>query len=103
MVNNDFSIFPTLHTERLILKEIEQDDAEGLFQMRSNPEIMRYIDRPIPKGIEDVQELIQTMAMLKSKGEGISWGIYRKENPEVTIGNIGLFRIVAENYRAEIG
>ena len=103
MVNNDFSIFPTLHTERLMLKEIEQNAAEPLFQMRSNPEIMRYIDRPIPKGIEDVQELIQTMAMLKSKGEGISWGIYRKENPEVTIGNIGLFRIVAENYRAEIG
>ena len=103
MINNDFSNFPTLYTERLILKEITENDAEGLFKMRSNPEIMKYIDRPIPNSVNDVLELIEKMDTMKSKGEGISWGIFRKENPDVNIGNIGLFRIIAEHYRAEVG
>lgn len=103
MVNTDFTIFPLLYTERLILKEITNKDAPVLFEMRSSPEIMKYIDRPIPKSIDDIYELIQKMEQMKSKGEGISWGIFSKENPERKIGNIGLYRIIAEHYRAEIG
>ena len=103
MVNTDFTNFPMLYTERLILKEITYKDAPILFELRSNPDIMKYIDRPIPSSVDDVLELIQKMALMKTKGEGISWGIFRKENPEVNIGNIGFFRIIAEHYRAEIG
>ena len=40
---------------------------------------------------------------MKEKAEGISWGIFKKENPELKIGNIGLFKIFHEHYRAEIG
>ena len=103
MINTDFSIFPTIHTERLILKEMTVDDAQVLFEMRSHPELMKYIDRPKPNSIADIYELIEKMRQMKIKGEGISWGIYRKENPDLNIGNIGLFRIIAEHYRAEIG
>ena len=103
MLNTDFSIFPILITERLILKEMTTDDAQVLFEMRSNPELMKYIDRPIPKSIYDIHELIEKMRQMKMNGEGISWGIYKKENPELNIGNIGLFRIIAEHFRAEIG
>ncbi len=103
MLNIDFTNFPILYTERLILKEITDKDASILFEMRRDPDIMKYIDRPIPKSIEDIHELIQKMEMMKSKGEGISWGIFKKENPDVKIGNIGLYRIIVEHYRAEVG
>jgi ribosomal-protein-alanine N-acetyltransferase len=103
MLNTDFTVFPILYTERLILKEITDKDASVLFEMRRDPEIMKYIDRPIPKSIDDIHELIQKMEIMKSKGEGISWGIFKKENLEVNIGNIGLYRIIAEHYRAEVG
>ena len=103
MLNTDFTNFPILYTERLILKEITDKDASVLFEMRSNPDIMKYIDRPIPKSIDDIHELIQKMEMMKSKGEGISWGIFKKENPDLKIGNIGLYRIIVEHYRAEVG
>jgi ribosomal-protein-alanine N-acetyltransferase len=103
MLNIDFTNFPILYTERLILKEITDKDAPVLFEMRRNPDIMKYIDRPIPKSIDDIHELIQKMEIMKSKGEGISWSIFKKENPDLKIGNIGLYRIIAEHYRAEIG
>lgn len=79
------------------------DDAQVLFQMRSNSDLMKYIDRPKPNSIQDIYELIEKMRQMKIKGEGVSWGIYRKENLGLNIGNIGLFRIIAEHYRAEIG
>jgi ribosomal-protein-alanine N-acetyltransferase len=103
MLSLDFSIFPILETERLILKEITNDHAPALFDMRTNPNIMRYIDRPIPQSIDEVKDLIQKMATMKFSGEGISWGIFKKDNPEVKIGNIGFYRIMAAHYRAEIG
>ena len=103
MVNTDFTNFPILYTERLILKEIIDKDAPILFELRSNPDIMKYIDRPIPKSIDDIHELIQKMEIMKSKGEGISWSIFKKENPDLKIGNIGLYRIIPEHYRAEVG
>ncbi len=103
MLNLDFSIFPILETDRLILKEITDDHAPALYEMRTNPNIMRYIDRPIPNSIEEIKELIQKMVTMKILGEGISWGIFKKENPDVKIGNIGFYRIMAAHYRAEIG
>ncbi len=103
MLQLDFSVFPTLYTDRLILREMTAADAPALFAMRSNPEIMKYIDRPKPATVDDIKELIQTMVLNKEKGDGISWGIFLKKNPEVNIGNIGLFRIIAAHYRAEVG
>lgn len=103
MLHVDFSIFPELQTERLLLKEITNEDAVVLYNMRSNPEIMKYVDRPAPNDLNEILELIEKMRVMKSKGEGISWGIFKKENPKLKIGNIGLFRIIAEHYRAEIG
>lgn len=103
MVNIDFSVFPTLYTERLILKEITVQDAAALYAIRSNPTIMQFIDRPIPKSLEEVLALIEKMALMKTNGEGISWGIFKKETPTMQIGNIGFFKIMAEHYRAEVG
>lgn len=103
MLNLDFTSFPVLYTERLILKEITEQHAEALYNMRADPEVMKYVDRPIPKSVEDILELIQKMKTMKLNGEGISWGIFKKENPDLKIGNIGFFRIIPEHYRAEIG
>lgn len=103
MLNPDFTIFPTLFTDRLILKEITPNDAEALYSMRSNPEIMKYIDRSIPSSVKDIIELIEKMDLTRKSGDGISWSMFKKDNPQVMIGNIGLFKIMKENYRAEIG
>lgn len=103
MLHPNFNPFPILHTERLILKEITPEDAPALYALRTNQEIMRYIDRPIPDSESEVMELIEKMKLMKERGEGISWGIFKKEEPSHKIGNIGLFRIIAEHYRAEIG
>ena len=70
--------------------------------MRSNPETMKYIPRPLVKTDEDA---LVHIAMINTKietSEGINWAITLKNNPKL-IGVIGHYKIKPENYRAEIG
>ncbi len=102
MLELNFSPFPVLETERLVLKEITDANAHDLFVMRSSPQVMQYIDRPLAKKLSDVQKLIDIIKDLLSKNEGITWAITLKGNNQM-IGTIGFWRIQKEHYRAEIG
>lgn len=102
MLTINFSPFPNLETERLFLRRVDSNDIKEIFALRSNPETMKYIPRPLVKTDEDALEHI---AMIDSKidsNEGINWAITLKDNPKL-IGVIGHYRIKPENYRAELG
>lgn len=102
MLTLTFSPFPQLQTERLILKRLTPEDAPSLFEMRSNPEVMKYIDRPLAKTVDDATALIQVISDLLEKNEAITWGIFLN-NDACIRGTIGFWRIEKENHRAEIG
>ena len=102
MLAFNFTPFPVIETERLVLKRITNEDANQVFELRSNPETMKYIPRPLVKNTEDALEHI---AMIDDKIEtnvGINWGITFKDNSKL-LGIIGYYRMQPENYRAEIG
>jgi ribosomal-protein-alanine N-acetyltransferase len=102
MLEFNFTPFPTIETERLLLRRITNDDVKEIFELRSNPETMKYIPRPLVKTTEDALEHI---AMIEDKivtNIGINWGISLKDNPKL-LGIIGYYRMQPENYRAEIG
>lgn len=102
MLKFNFTPFPTIETERLILRRITNNDVDEVFELRSNPETMKYIPRPLAKTTEDALEHI---VMIEDKIEtniGINWGISLKNSPKL-LGIIGFYRMQPENYRAEIG
>lgn len=45
-------------TQRLILRKIEEEDAERMFLMDSDPEVMKYLGTPV-KSIEESKEIIK--------------------------------------------
>lgn len=102
MLAFNFLPFPIIETERLLLRRITNDDVNEVFELRSNPETMKYIPRPLVKTTEDALEHI---AMIEDKiitNIGINWGITLKGNSKL-LGIIGYYRMQPENYRAEIG
>lgn len=102
MLQFNFTPFPVLDTERLLLRRITDEDVNEVFELRSNPETMKYIPRPLVKNSEDALEHI---AMIEDKiitNMGINWGITLKDNSKL-LGIIGYYRLQPENYRAEIG
>ena len=98
----DFSKFPVIETERLLLRQIAHDDAPIIFRLRSDMEVMRYLDRPAAKTIEDAHELISRIDNSLANGDGITWGITLKSGGNL-IGTAGHWRIMKEHFRAEIG
>ena len=57
--DNCFDIFPRLETERLSLEEISTNDAQDLFEIRSDSKVMKYFDREMHRRIEDTLEMIE--------------------------------------------
>ncbi|PXY46588.1 GNAT family N-acetyltransferase [Flavobacterium hydrophilum] len=102
MLNFNFAPFPIVETDRLILRRITNDDVNEVFELRSNPETMKYIPRPLAKTTEDALEHIAMIEEKIATNNGINWGITLKDNLKV-LGIIGYYRLQPENYRAEIG
>jgi ribosomal-protein-alanine N-acetyltransferase len=102
MLALNFSPFPVLTTERLVLKQITPADAPALFALRSDPSVMRYLDRPVAKTVSEAESLIRLITDTLEKNDAITWGIFLKEGSALQ-GTIGFWQIQKEHYRAEIG
>src|SRR6476660_6872490 len=102
MLSVNFTPFPVLETQRLILRRLTTADAPGVFRLRSNPETMKYVPRPLAVSIDDALAHIALIDEKINANTGINWAITLKGQREF-IGIIGNFRIEPENYRAEIG
>lgn len=102
MLTINFHPFQNIETERLVLRRLNENDADEVLALRGNTEIMKYIPRPIAKSKEDALEHIAMIEQKIVENTGINWGITIKGNPKI-IGIIGHYRIQPENHRAEIG
>ncbi|VXB92766.1 Ribosomal-protein-alanine N-acetyltransferase [Flavobacterium sp. 9R] len=102
MLTINFSPFPNLETERLILRRVLPSDVKEMFELRSNPETMKYIPRPLLTNHEEALAHIQMMEDKIETNEGINWAITLKGDDKM-LGVIGHYRIKPEHYRAEVG
>ena len=102
MLTFNFDPFPNLESERLLLRAVDDGDVEEVLALRSNPETMKYVPRPLAKTKEDAYVHIRTIKEKISNNSGINWAITIKGNNQL-IGIIGHYKLQPENYRAEIG
>ena len=103
MLDVNFDPFPVLTSQRLLLRRLQVHDVDAIFNLRSNPEVMRYVNRPLTRTKEEAMEWYEKVNANVKNNDGIMWCMALKEDVEKKIGNIGLWRIEKENYRAEIG
>jgi ribosomal-protein-alanine N-acetyltransferase len=102
MLEVNFSPFPELQTGRLVLRQITEEDADAIFFLRSDKNVMQYIDRPPAASVDDALELIKKIKDALAQNEGITWAVTLKGD-NTLIGTIGYWRIEKEHHRAEIG
>lgn len=99
----NFQPFPTLETERLVLRKLAHSDALQILKMRGNEEAMAYIPRPRLKSEDEALEFIGAVLEAMAEGKAINWVIAPKENPEVLMGVLGYYNINYETNSAELG
>lgn len=102
MLQINFTPFPTMETERLLLRRITNEDVPDIFAFRSDPEVMKYIPRPVAKTQEDVLPVLEMINNGIEKNESINWAMADKETNRL-IGMIGYPRMDLAHHRAEVG
>ncbi len=102
MLELNFDPFPILTTERLVLRQMTNDDAKEIFFLRSDERVMKYIDRAPAESVDDALKFINMINTGLDKNENIYWAISLIDDPKM-IGNICIWSIRKEHYRAEIG
>jgi RimJ/RimL family protein N-acetyltransferase len=94
--------FPTLHTERLLLRETAPSDIEGVFAMESDPVAMRYWNTPPMQDIEQARQAVARALSHFPNRVRLRWSIARRED-DVFLGHASLFHLQEQSAVAEIG
>ena len=97
-----FLPFKDLASERLLLRQITPGDVNEIFALRSDPENMKYIPRPLVTSIDEAMNHIEMIQDKIEKNEGVNWAITLKDDSKM-IGIIGHYRVKWEHFRSEIG
>ncbi|HHV08969.1 MAG TPA: GNAT family N-acetyltransferase [Clostridiales bacterium] len=94
--------FPELKTNRLTLKKLVQSDADGIFALRSNPDVIKYTGIKQYTTINEAESYIQKIEHDLECGKCIMWSISITSTEEF-IGSICFWNISEDGTCAEIG
>ena len=89
-------------TERLILRTLIEQDSQDIFEIRSNPEINKFLQRNPPKNSFEGLEFILNIKRNSANNEIVFWGISFQNNPKL-IGTICLWKFSEDRKTAELG
>ena len=84
----DFGDFPTLHTDRLTLRQIVHADAPGVFRIRGDYEVTRLNSGAAYTSMEQAHELIAVMKMNYDDKSVVRWGITHKTDETNVNANV---------------
>jgi len=102
MIELNFTPFPELTSDRFVLRELLKNDAAEIFVMRSDKNVLRYLDIKPATKIDDALAFIEKIKSGVEKNEWIMWAVSYKEMNQI-VGTICLWNISIENSSAEIG
>lgn len=103
MLSFQFSPFPELRTSRLLLRAMRASDAPAFLVQRSDPRMMRYLDRAPDQTVEESLAMIRKIEQITADNAGITWAMVRPEQEEMLLGTVCFWNLVPEHHRAEIG
>jgi len=93
----------TLDTPRLHMRPLRAADAEALFRMHADPQVMRYWSTPPWAGIEQAETMIETDREAMPAGRHLRLAITLRGGDDGLVGTGSLFSFHEASRRAEIG
>ena len=98
----DANSLPTITTPRLIMRWASEDDVDALYEVFSDPRVMRYWSSgPLPNR-EAAAAMQRDIAEGNRQDTMWKWGLALRETNKL-IGTVTLFHLNLSNGRAEIG
>ncbi len=101
MLHPNFSSFPELVTERLVLRRMRMTDLADMTALHSSPGSRRY-SRRAPRTEAEIKAVLEKIQENIDTNTAISWAIALHGSDKM-IGDISFWRMMPEHYRAETG
>ncbi|MGF6845878.1 ribosomal-protein-alanine N-acetyltransferase [Chitinophaga sp. W3I9] len=98
----NFNPFPTLVSERFILRAPALSDDEAIAALRSDPRVNQFLNRAATTTVAEAQQFIEKLQAGIAANKSLYWIITGKESNQL-VGTICCWNIVPESGRAEIG
>lgn len=102
MRENNTTPLPYLLTRRLVLRQLNIQDAREIKRLRSDPRVNEFIARAGAITLKEARTFIEKINKGIANQESLYWAITRKGN-DVLIGTICLWNFSSDRARAEIG
>ena len=98
----DSKTLPIITTPRVILRWISEDDIDSLYEIFSDPQVMRYWSTAPLSNREAAADLQREVAAGNESEKMFKWGLALR-NSNTLVGTTTLFNLNLENGRAELG
>jgi [ribosomal protein S5]-alanine N-acetyltransferase len=102
IIDTSFTHFPSINTDRLLLRKIQPGDAEALFTILSDEEVMQFYGHEPHRSLDDTRELIKQMHTDYANQKALRWGITLKGEDRL-IGSCSFHHFDSDFHRAETG
>jgi ribosomal-protein-alanine N-acetyltransferase len=101
MMQLNFTPFPELETERLLLRKLNlETDIQAVFALLSNQDNQRYLKRPLAQSLEEAKQHIIRMNKGAEDDKWLVWAITKEQQ---LVGTICLWNFTEAQQSGEIG
>jgi [ribosomal protein S5]-alanine N-acetyltransferase len=97
----NFTPFPTIETERLLLRQLTPADDQDIYFQRTDKTMNQYIIRAT-ETLDDARNWITRINNIIAANEGINWGIAIKDTKRL-IGGFCYWNMAPQENKGEIG
>ena len=98
----NFTPFPELKTDRLVLRQLQPTDWKEIVFLRSDKEVNKFVKRPQAKNQAEALTFIEKITKATKNNESLYWCITLKGQQEM-IGSISLWNFSKDLKTAEVG
>jgi ribosomal-protein-alanine N-acetyltransferase len=98
----DATQLPTLEAGSFALRMFRPEDADDLFVIFGNPDVMRYWSTPAFDDLQGAKDLASDIQQCFESRRLFQWGLVRPQDDRV-IGTVTLAGLDVQNRRAEVG
>ncbi|HCM1502668.1 TPA: GNAT family N-acetyltransferase [Vibrio parahaemolyticus] len=93
---------PDLHGSRIVLRSIQTNDSDDLFEIYGDIQTMEFTSDPVFTSKDMIVQMLESVVRLEKSGESLEWAVMDQATNKV-IGTCGLHSFSDNGDSCEVG